>query len=282
MNIFGQNISKCLVFQYPGYDSLNKSLVHEEFYNSKGQITYFYYKGFQESSSLGKRDSKNFNYYNDSLLVISTSVDETCDSTKIIYYYNNYGRKTKEEHYDFKRRLKKNNLNKRSYRCEISENNFEKKKTWKKIKEVYFTYDSTGNKILHDATKFQKTSQNRYTWKYDKNNRIIEHISFENAEIKWIEQYEYYNDFYKFIRTWFTSEGTPMHLLNKTDGYWPQFSFSYILNKQNQVIEEKVTNEIGELISSAVLTYNLYGRLVKKTAFDSKGQPEITHIYLYE
>lgn len=280
----GQNYTKCKVFQYAGIDSLNKKLVSEELYNSKGQLISYYYNGFQESSSVSKRDSKYFNFYLDSLLVLSTSIDENNDSTKTIYLYNASGQKIKEEHFDYKRRLKKDSDKGfgRPGGCIVTEEDYEKNKTWEMTSEINYKYDSNGNKILYDATKLHFTSQNKYTWTYDEQYRVLEHCSFNDTKLIWTEQFEYFKDGYKFTRTWYDYDGTPKQLKEKSWEYWPQYTFTYKLNANGRVIEEIVMTEKGELTSSETTLYNSSGKIIKNTKFDSKGQPDITHIYLYE
>jgi YD repeat-containing protein len=272
------------VFQYSGVDSLNKKLVSEEFYNSKGQLTSYYYMDYKESSFVGNSDSKYFIFYQDTLLVLSTSIDEDKDSSKTIYYYNAAGQKIKEEHFNYKRRLKKDSDKglRRPGGCIVTEKDYEKNKTWEKTSEINFQYDSNGNKILYDATKLHFSSQNKYTWKYDEQNRIVEHSSYDDTRLIWTEQFEYFNQGYKFTRTWFDYDGTPKQLKEKSWEYWPQYTFTYKLSTNGQVIEEKVMTEKGELTSSETTHYNSSGKIIKKTNFDSKGQPDITHIYIYE
>lgn len=280
----GQNYTKRKVFQYSGNDSLNKKLVSEETYNSKGQITSYYYKGYQKSSSISNSDSKYFNFYKDSLLVLSTSIDEDKDSSKTIYFYNASRQKIKEEHFDYKRRLKKDSDKGfgRPGGCIVTDKDCEKDKTWEKTSEIKFKYDSNGNKILYDATKLHFTSQNKYTWTYDEQNRVVEHSSYDDTKLIWTEQFEYFRDGYKFTRTWYDYDGTPKQLKAKSWEYWPQYIFTYKLNSNGQVIEEKVMTEKGELTSSETTLYNSSGKIIKNTQFDSQGQPDITHIYLYE
>lgn len=280
----GQNYTKCKVFQYAGIDSLNKKIVSEESYDAKGLLTSYYYKGYQESSSVSNSDSKYFNFYHDTLLVLSTSIDEDKDSSKTIYYYNASGQKTKEEHFDYKRRLKKDSDKGLGQPggCIVTDKDYEKNKTWEKTSEINFKYDSNGNIILYDATKLHFTSQNKYTWTYDGQNRVVEYSSYDNTKLIWTERFEYFNGGYKFTRTWYDYDGSPKHLNDKDYEYWPQYTFTYKLNDKGQVVEEKVTTEKGELTSSETTTYNSSSKIIRRTNFDSKGQPDITHIYLYE
>lgn len=280
----GQNYTNCKVFQFSGFDSLNKKLVSEEFYNSKGQLTSYYNKGYKESSTINNSDSKYFNFYQDTLLVLSTSIDNAKDSSKTIYLYNAIGQKIKEDHFDYKRRLKKNSDKGLGQPggCIVTDEDFEKTKTWEKKSEINFKYDDNGNLILYDATKLNYSSQNIFTWRYDEQNRLVEHISYDYTRLIWTEQFEYFESGYKFTRTWYDHEGTPKHLKEKSWEYWPQYTFTYKLNANGKVIEEKVISEKGELTSSATTFYNSSGKISRNIKFDSKGQPDITHIYLYE
>lgn len=216
--------------------------------------------------------------------MLSTSVDDSGDSSKTIYYYNKSGQKIKEEHFDYKRRIKKDSDKGlgRPGGCIVTEEDYEKERTWEKTSEINFEYDSNGNKILYDAAQLHFTGQNKYTWAYDEKNRIIEHSSFSDNTLNWTERFEYFQDGYRFTRTWYDSDGNPKHLKERDYEYWPQYTFEYKLNERGQLSEEKVTSEKGVLVESTSTFYNASGKIIKRVKFDSKGLPDITHIYVYE
>ena len=113
-----------------------------------------------------------------------------------------------------------------------------------------------GNKILSDATKLHFSSQNKYTWIYDNQNRIIEYNSFKGLELIWTETYEYYNNGYIMIMTWYDYVGNPKHLKTEDYEYWPQYHFSYKTNQKGKVIEEIVTTEKGARTGSKTYKYD--------------------------
>jgi len=280
----GQDYTKCKVFQFAGTDSLKKKLVSEKFYNAQGQLTSYYFKGYKQSSTVGMSDSRHFNFYHDTLLILSTSIDENQDSSKTIYHYNALGQKVREEHFSYERRLRKDSDKGfgRPGGCIVTDKDYDKKRTWAKTSEIVFQYDSSGNKILFDATQLHFTSQNKYTWVYDEQNRIVEHSSYDDSKLIWTERFEYFHGGYEFTRTWYDYDGTPKHLKERNWEYVPQFTFTYELNVKGDVIREQVTTEKGVMTSSMTTQYNSDGRVARTIHFDSKGQPEITHIYQYQ
>jgi len=281
---FGQHFTKCKIYQFPGTDSLSQKLVSEEIYNDKGRITSYYYKGYKESSSVSNTDVKNFDFYRDTLLILSTSIDENGDSGKTIYSYNASGQLIKEEFFRYEKRLR-SDVDKgygRPGGCIVTAADYEKERTWKQTSEINFSYDSRGNKILYDATKLHFTSQNKYTWTYDDSNRVVTYNSYDGDRLIWTEHYSYYQGGYKFTRTWYNADGSETQFNKESWDYWPQYTFTYQLNARGQITEERVTNEKGEAISSETKSYNANGKIARTTKFDSKGKPEITHIYVYE
>lgn len=279
----GQNHTRCMIFQYAGTDSLNQKLVSEEFYNAKGQLTSYYYSRYKSSPSEGYSDSKYVNFYRDTLLIRSAWINETGDSGKTSYSYNAAGQKTREEHFSYKRRLKKNSDkgNGRPGGCIVTDADYEKERTWEKTSEIHFSYDSSGNKILYDATGLHFSTQNKYTWIYDNKNRVVTHHSYDHSRLIWTEQFTYFDGGYTLTRTWFDYEGNPSHLKEKNHEYWPQYTFTYTLNARGQVTSEKVTDEKGTPGSSKTMRYNAAGKLISSTTFDAQGQPGITHNYSY-
>lgn len=56
----------------------------------------------------------------------------------------------------------------------------------------------------------------------------------------------------------------------------------YKQNKKEQIIEEMIIDSKGILKSKQIIHYNLSGDIERQTQFNSEGEPEIKHIYLYE
>jgi len=112
MAIQGQTFKHCNIYQFEGRDSLKKSLVLKETFNSFGKILSEEYKNYKEDRAKGTEDTRYYYFYNDTLLIrrtcIYSSSFEKGDSEKTIYSYNDKKLLIKEEHYDFKRRAKKN------------------------------------------------------------------------------------------------------------------------------------------------------------------------------
>ena len=271
----GQQFYNCDIYQYKGTDSLNKFVSLKKIFNSSGQIIMETYKNYRRSASEGHQNRTYCYFYNDTLLVRRTSIDDKGDSTKILYYYNSNNKLITQEYYTFERRMKKNvtwDL--------LSDDDFEKERTWLKTSSIEYTYDEEGRKILYDATRLHYSSQNRYIWIYDSLGRVIKHYSFDNNCPTWLEKFTYFNDGYSFTRTWYDDKENPKHL-NEKGEYWPLYTFTHKLNEKGQVIERQVTNEKREKGGKEITSYNTNGDIEKFTSYNNNEEPEITHIYIY-
>jgi len=268
---------QCDVYQFSKTDSLNKFISLTQFFNQTGQIVSETYKGYMTSAYDGTADGTYYYFYKDTLLVKRTSsINFMNDSTKTLYYYNKRSLLVKQEHFDFQRRLKKGVTGDL-----LSDDDFEKKRIWKKTSIVRFSYDNNNNKILYDATKLHYSSQNKYTWSYDDLGRVLKYSSFDNEHLIWIEEYSYYDGYYMFTRTWYDEYGQPRQLKDKWE-YWAQNTYICKLNPEGQVIEERAENEKGKFVKHTETTYNSQGLIEKFISFDENAQPEITHIYVYK
>ena len=271
----GQNFQRCDIYQYKGTDSLNKFISLTRLFNSSGQIVMETYKDYMRNASEGHLNRTYCYFYEDTLLVRRTSIDDEGDSTKISYYYNYKNQLIKRDYYTFERRVKEN-----VEWYVLSDEDFEEERTWLQTSSIEYSYDEKGHKILYDATKLHYSIQNKYTWLYDSLGRVVEYYSFDNDRLIWLEEFTYFDDGYSFTRTWYDDQGNLRHLKEKWD-YSPQYTFTHKLNEKGQVIEKKVTDEKGEKGSKEITTYNSNGDIEKFTSYDSNEEPVITHIYVY-
>ena len=279
-----QSYSRCEIVQYGGEDSSKAKTTKVITYDKQGRVTSETYNGFKESSSIGTSDVTHFYYYRDSLLSRRGSIYPSGDSSKIIYEYDKRGFLNREIHSDFEKRIR-NDVDKglgRPGGCIITEEDYEKERTWKKTSIINFTYDKQGNKLEYYAPKIHWGSQNRYIWVYDDQNRIIEHSSFEDSRLIWKEVFSYSDFSYKFIRTWYDHNGQPQHLKEKSWEYWQQYTFTYKLDNEGRQIEEIVSNEKGEVTSRTTTEYNEFGMVSMTIKYNKENEPDMTHIYKYK
>jgi hypothetical protein len=189
----------------------------------------------------------------------------------------------KEEHFTFERRLRKD-VDKglgRPGGCSITKEDYEKERTWEQTSEMDYAYDNKGNKILYDATKLHFDDQNRYTWTYDTFGRILKYSSFDKNKLIWNEDYSYFTDSYKFTRTWYDSGGKPEHLKEKNWGYSAQCTYTFELDDKSRVVKETATTEKRETLYIETTFYNSEGQIERTVYYNNKGNPELTHIYIY-
>ena len=271
-----QGLIKCDVYQFMGTDSTNKKVVLTQILNSSGQVISETYKGFMENSVEGIADGSYFYSYKDSLLTKRTSIDYNNDSAKMFCYYNGENQLIKEEHFDFKKRLKNN------VRCDNCTNeDYENEATWKKVSEINYSYDNSGNKILYDATSLHVDTQDRYTWTYDSLGRVSKYSSFDGKKLLWIEEYSYFRKGYKVTHTWYGRDGNPEHLKTKDSGFVPRRTNTYDVNDKGRVIKETSETEKGETESVKKTFYNPKGQVIRTVCYDNNRQPEVTHVYVY-
>src|SRR5688572_6713205 len=134
---FGQGFKECEVFQYSGNDSLNQKLAKKIIYNKAGKVVSEKYIDFHLSPSSWLGDGSTFYFYKDTILVkeIFINARKVNDSVKILYSHDNFGKRIRLEVFSFERMLRKE-VDKglgRSGGCIVTDEDFEKERTWKKL-----------------------------------------------------------------------------------------------------------------------------------------------------
>ena len=284
---YAQYYKSCKVFQYIGLDSLHKELVAESYYNKKGQlILYCDYMGYKNCMSCGREGGSHFNEYKDSLLMLTRSFNEnTGDSIKTVFYYNILWQKIEEEYFDYRRRQKKDSKKGLGQPggCVVFDSDFEKDRTWQKMGEIIFQYDSNGNKITSDDLRSGIDIEGgSHKWTYDNNHRIIIDSVFGFSyghSLEAIDLYTYDQNGYQYTRTWYFN-GIPRPLDGDYGLYDPHTTV-YKQNERGQIIDEMTPASKAFMGGRTITFYNFSGDIVKQIQFNS-GEPEITHIYSYE
>lgn len=274
------------VLQYQGNDSLNTKVVKTVKFSADSLIIYEEYRGYKSTPANSTTDVNITHFYNDSLLVKTLKYYPNipngicCDSSKMEFLYNNKNLLEKRIAYDYQRVLKKGT----TFKDNLTSDDFEKERQWKLSSETFYSYDSLGRKIEYNAPEKHWSSQNRFVWTYDNQNRIKEEKSFDQERLIWTKYYEYQENSYKYIMTWYDYEGNPKHLKDKSKSweYTSQKICEYRLNDIGQELEELVTTETGEFVSKLTTEYDQKNRIAKTTKYLEQDKPIMTHIYEYE
>lgn len=262
---FGQTHRLCKTYQYEGTDSANAKLVSEQFFNKRGQMVRYYYKGYKEDVDDNFVNKTYFNYYKDTLLKRSISIDDNGVRNETIYFYNKKGQLTGDRYLIYDRSSKR-------------------KRRWRIYHEHSYQYDTAGNKIS-SIVKFEhyKTSHKEHAWSYDKQNRVLEHSLYQDERVWSKERYEYSEGGYKMTRTWYDSEGKPKHEKSENDILYDiQFIFIYRTSKSGQILSEEVKDHKGNFHHRTTMQYDSNGNMIRRSFFDAKGNLVLTHIFKYE
>jgi YD repeat-containing protein len=255
MNIINMT---CTVYQYNGADSVNQVVAKSIDYCMNGEIateTFNDYMGY---------DGKYLYYYHDTLLVKRKYVSDNQDSTQTVYMYDSKVRLISEEHYGHERRLRTDIERQGDI---VSEEDYEKEKSWAMTSQIKYTYDSLDRKIEYYAPSMHWDNQNRYTWTYNDEGRIKEHRSYDNDKLIWTEEFSYAKNTIRFKRTWFGS------------GDFSQVTQK--LNDNGKLTEENITDEKGEFVSKTRYKYNDDGLIARSVDYDKDDNPITTNIYVY-
>ncbi|MFT7002012.1 MAG: hypothetical protein ACJAVW_003049 [Spirosomataceae bacterium] len=277
-------IMTCKVYQYGGKNSINKKVTKTIEYYANGKIASETYKGYKETAQTGNSNATYFSDYKDTLLVQRRSIMDKGDSTKTILSYNQNGQLIKETHYNYERQIRAD-VDKglgRPGGCIITEEDYEKERSWAIRSIIHYTYDSLGRKAEYYAPSVHWGSQNRYTWSYNDKGQIKEHRSYDHDRLIWIEEFSYTDTNYQYTRTWFDYDGNPKHLKEKKWEYSSQITCTFSLDKQGRVIEEAVTTEKGEFRGRTSTEHNSNGLIAKTVKYNKDNNPEMTHVYEYE
>ncbi len=220
------------------------------------------------TSSNTEKGRKVFYDYKDSLLVQKRTVNKKKDSTKVIYFYNNENQLIKRKHFTFKQRVRPEIIEKQMESTDwiISESDYEENRSWDKISEIDFSYDSIGRKTEYYAPNLHWDSQNKYKWFYDKKGNIEIKQSWNNEKLIWTENYSYENNELSFTRIW-----------NDKD-YQKDLKFIVYKNANGEKIKE-LTLKNGNIQNKRTFEYYNNGMLKKKIVYGENNEPLITYIY---
>lgn len=251
-------------YYFHGKDSSELNLQKITEFYSKNQIAS---ESHLLTSSNTEKGRKIFYDYKNSLLVQKRTVNEKKDSTKVIYFYNNKNQLVKREHFTFKKRLHPEFIEKNKETTDwlLSEKDYEKNRSWDKVSEIDFSYDSIGRKTEYYAPNLHWDNQNKYKWFYDKKGNIETKQSWNNEELIWTENYSYKNNELSYTRIW-----------NDKD-YQKDLKFIVYKNANGEKIKE-LTLKNGNIQNKRTFEYYDNGMLKKKIVYGENNEPLITYI----
>ena len=273
------------ILQYEGIDSLNTKVVKEVMFNEDSLIILEKYRGFKTDDWNSTSDVNIIKIYNNKLLAktfrhypqSTNSINGICcDSSRAEFHYNEKNQLIKRVSLDYKYKLKQE----LEFNKKINSDDIERK--WLLSSETFFSYDSLGRKIEYNAPQKHWSSQNRFIWSYDEKDRVLEEQSFDKDRLIWTKKYNYKDDSYKYVLTWYDYEGNPKHLKEKPGEYSPQKIYEFKLNKVGQEIEVLFTTDKGIFVNKKITEYDDQNRISKTIMYSEPNEPNMTHIYIYE
>ncbi|HTF05200.1 MAG TPA: hypothetical protein VK826_14325 [Bacteroidia bacterium] len=270
-----QDNPRCEIWQYFGTDSVNKSLAQIITYNARGQMVTEQYIGWKTTMQEGTPDGTYTYIYNDTFLVKRIYSSETGDSSYTVYTYDG-GRLIRQSQFELK------SVGNTGGQLQIDDGSGKSKgpRRWEQTSDISFSYDAKGRKILYDASRLHFSTQNMYKWTYDDQNRVTQHQSYSRGKLTWQEDYQYFEGSYRYFRIWYDAEGNPRHENKESYSYYPLLFFTYTLDKQGRIIEEKITDENKNLHERTTTAYNKVDKIAK-TVHYTKDEQSVTHIYKY-
>ncbi|WP_438422837.1 hypothetical protein [Aquimarina macrocephali] len=253
-------------YYFHGKDSSNLNLQKITEFYSDNQIAS---ESHLLTSSNTEKGRKIFYDYKDSLLVQKRTVNEKKDSTKVVYFYNNENQLVKRKHFTFKKRLRPEIIEKQKESTDliINEGDYEKNRSWDKISEIDFLYDSIGRKIQYYAPNLYWDSQNKYKWIYGEKGNIKIKQSWNHNELIWTENYSYEKNNFSYTRTW------------SNEDYQKELKFYVHKNKLGQKVKEITIK--NDSIQHSEKTYEYYknGIIKRKVVYGENDKRLMTYIY---
>lgn len=280
---YGQHPKNCLVYQYEGLDSTKKIVTLKIAYNAKGQITSKKYtKNKHNDPTYHLLSGTYLYYYNDTLLVKQEHIcgeHSSCmscdgleyDTTRSLYYFNDRKQLIKEQIFDYVRQRKLIDTTIYANRDEFAYE-LEKKGAWIKGNTVLSMYNDKGQKTLEYKPNKDDSHFFKYTWKYNKDGKLIKYSYLKGTRILYEDNYTYFINGYKFI------SNSPSYRGIKEN------SITTIVKLDNIGREIEKTRTLSDSDSLIICTrtfYNSSGLISRKISNDENG-PMLSHIYVYE
>lgn len=274
--------SECLVYTYLNNDSVSKSLTKTIKYNSKGLEVETVMNRFGNYV-----DSKSLKIYNSKNQLIEQYYEpknyNKGEISKTVYQYDLKGNLIKQITYTFKRRIRKD-VDKgygRPGGCIITEDDYEKLKTWALETEWSFYYDET-NRMTKKKASIINSTQDLYEYKYMSNLKMpVEEISLNSKTgIIYSKKYSFHNDTIVYVRHWFNEDGSRRKDYNGrlTQNYvWYE-----IYDKRGNLVEKYVYDKDEKrYFNRHEYFYDDRNRLTRENSINDSNKIVWTALYEY-
>ncbi|QNE42400.1 hypothetical protein F1C16_22550 (plasmid) [Hymenobacter sp. NBH84] len=136
--------------------------------------------------------------------------------------------------------------------------------------------------MSYDAPALHFSRQNRYTWVYDSLDRVQTYYSYDGQRLIWVERYTYFPAGYGFTRTWYDADGNPTHAKPEEQQDGPEYTFIRYQNRNGQVERGETVTAHGDVLNRRRLYYNGEQQLVRTVCENGQGEPQLTHVYVYQ
>jgi hypothetical protein len=229
---------RCQVYELTG-DSGHLQLSSDTLYSGSGQVLSYH------SNKLFNKDWSRPDYgygcinwwYKGKLMATVCGGDRSFDSTMTLFQYDDAGKKTVEEHFDYARRMRTDRYIRGYYSHDSSE--YEIQKRWLKTDAGYHFFYNVGvgkNQVTIDAC-----GERERIISYDGPGRVLTDSLFSAGDLKWVDVTEYFKG--RFVVTRMAADSN--------------FSFTttYVLNRRGKVVEEYQKKTNGQSLRNSRTLY---------------------------
>ncbi len=271
----------CSTYYFFATDTLNPIIARVLSNDQAGrekEVIYTSFESYVPATSLIFYDSlgkKSIEYYR----IDEKDLRQTL--TKTLYHYNEKAQLIQSVSFDFKRRIKKD-VDKglgRPGGCIITEDDYEKQKSWALVSIWNYKYNNLGQ-LIEKIAPILNSTQDHYLYSYDSSGRLKEERSLEGNRLIWIENYTYSQNGYEFTRIWFEEDGTRGKEWNEL--LTPIDTFRYKTDKFNNVTEELVIEEGGRQVSKDYKFYDIQNRLRRHEIYNDTAKLIGYYVYDYK
>jgi hypothetical protein len=275
--------ARCQIYQFRGTDSAARHLALTRLFRPDGRLLQERFTTYRDICGDGFQDGTLRYHYQDTLLVACLFTTPEGDQTKTLYHHDRHQRRVRQEHFTYERRLRKDvdkGLGGRDG-CTVDEADYELHRTWEKTSSIEYLYDARGRIVSDQALKLHFSTQNRYTWTYDRQDRVQTSCSYEGPRRMWVERYSYFAGGYRFTRTWYGADGRPTHLQPEEANYSPLYTVVRYQNRTGQLEREETVTAQGTVVARQRLYYNHKQQVVRTVCENAQGAAQLTHVYVY-
>ncbi len=271
---------ECRTYYFFATDTTKPILSRIIGYDEKGnekEVVYHFYESYVPATSIVFYDSSgrtSERYYR---------IDEKPgfgSLSKTLYEYGEGDRLIKSISFGFEKRIRKD-VDKglgRPGGCIITEEDYEKNKSWEISSVWIYKYDEAG-KLIEKLAPIINSTQNRYTYKYDEKGRLSEERSLENERLIWIESYTYNDGGYEYTRTWYENGQRSKDYNGKFE---PIDTIRHRIDKFGNETDEQTIEEGGRQISRHKKYYDDKNRIIRNEIYDENDKLLGFYIHKYD